>query len=80
MRQVTIINNNHQGLAIPIITKSSGPKVGVAYQISVTVDGITNTYSDTTEPGLQTVDQLGLRFANLINANGALTAIYNDSN
>ena len=37
------------------------------------------TYSDTTEPGLETIDQLGLRIATLANANAGIDAIYNDS-
>ena len=40
---------------------------------------LSNTYSDTTEPGLETIDQLGLRLATLANANTGLNAIYNDS-
>ena len=43
------------------------------------MDGISNTYSDTTEPGLETIDQLGLRLATLANANTGIDAIYNDS-
>ena len=43
------------------------------------MSGISNTYSDTTEAGLETVDQLGLRLATLANGNTGIDAIYNDS-
>ena len=40
---------------------------------------MSSLYSDTTEPGLETIDQLGLRIATLANANAGIDAIYNDS-
>ena len=42
-----------------------------------TIGGI-DLVSDTTEPGLQTVDQLGLRLATLANSITGIDAIYND--
>ena len=74
-----IVNNNHQETSIKILQNPTGAIHGVSYQISITISGSSNTYSDTTEPGLETIDQLGLRLATLANANADLNAIYNDS-
>ena len=75
----SVINNNHQETSIKILQNPTGAIHGVSYQISITISGSSNTYSDTTEPGLETIDQLGLRIATLANANAELNAIYNDS-
>ena len=75
----SIINNNHQETSIKILQNPSGPTTGVSYQITVTIGGVSSLYSDTTETGLETIDQLGLRIATLANANPGIDAIYNDS-
>ena len=74
----SIIQNQHQETSVAILQNTSGPTLGVSYQISVTISGVSTLYSDTTEPGLQTIDQLGLRLATLADANADINAIYND--
>ena len=71
--------NNHQETSIKILQNPSGPVMEFHIKLSLQLRGVSNTYSDTTEPGLETIDQLGLRIATLINANAGIDAIYNDS-
>ena len=68
---------NHQETSIKLLQNPSGPSTGVSYQITVTIGGVSSLYSGTTEPGLETIDQLGLRIATLANANAGIDAIYN---
>ena len=79
LQQEVLFNNNHQETSIKILQNPTGASTGVSYQISVTIGGFQTLYSDTTEPGLETIDQLGLRIATLANSNTGIKAIYNDS-
>ena len=73
-----IVQNQHQETSIQILQNQSGPLTGVAYQVTVTIDGLTTLVSDTTEAGLQTVDQLGFRLSTIADGIAGINSIYND--
>ena len=57
---------------------TNSPLTSVAYQVTITIGGVTTLVSETTETGLETVDQLGFRLSTIANGIAGINSIYND--
>ena len=73
-----MIQNTFTQYSIGIIQNASTNTLGVDYVISVNASGTSQTYSITTNVGLETADQVGLALANLINTNPNVSSYYNN--
>ena len=73
-----MIQNTFTQYSIGMIQNTSTNTLGVDYVISVNASGTSQTYSITTNIGLETADQVGLALANLINTNPNVSSYYNN--
>ena len=70
--------NNFQETTVGIIQTTVSPSIGVAYSLTLTISGTTNTYTVTSTLATQSADEVGLELATLADANPGISVIYNN--
>ncbi len=73
-----ITQNDFQETTVGVIQTTVSPSIGVGYSLSLTIGGVTTTYTVTSTAAVQSADQVGLALATAANANPGISVIYNN--